>query len=75
MMGTTLHRGEIKLAGAVTVKAFANDSLSVPVVTVTVLAPVAAAGSMLICAVRVVELETVTPTTVMPAPRLTWVVP
>jgi hypothetical protein len=71
------------LFSAATVKAFANEACSGPVCTWRVLAPAAAVGSIVICAVAVVRLFTVTvpkppsvaPFTVMPAPKLNCVMP
>ena len=59
----------------VTVKPFGSESTSGPVVTVTVRFPNAAAGSIRIVAVTSVASVTVTVPTVIPAPRLTWLVP
>jgi hypothetical protein len=59
-----------------TVKAFANDTISPPVVTVRVRLPVAALRTIEIFAVNAVELVTDTLFTVTPAPpKLTVVVP
>ena len=65
------------------VKPLTIAACSAPVVTVTVWEPVAAAGSMTMEAVALVELLTVTgpgcpsaaPPTAMPAPKLATVVP
>ncbi len=60
---------------AVMVKPFASDATSVPVVSVTVCAPVTAVGLILIVAVAVVAEPTVNETTVMPAANDAVVVP
>jgi len=59
----------------VTLKPLASDATSVPVVAVTVRRPVAAPAPIEMLAVSVVALATVALFTVIPAPRLTCVVP
>lgn len=54
----------------VTVKALFSVSVSLPVVIVTLRAPVAAAGSMLRTAVAAVPEFAISDTTVMPTPKL-----
>ena len=60
---------------AVTVKAFAIVATSLPVVTVMVRAPTAAAGSMFSVAVALVAELIVSVATVIPAPKLAVVAP
>ena len=60
---------------AVTVKPLESVSTSLPVVIVTVCAPVVAVGLMFNVAVALVEEFTVSDATVMPAPKLAVVVP
>ena len=60
---------------AVTAKPLVKVSTSLPVVTVTVLDPVAAAAPMFSVAVALVAELTVREATVMPAPKLAAVVP
>ena len=61
----------ITAVAAFTVNPFTREATSVPVVTVTVRAPVVALAAIVMLAVRVVALVTVTVFTVMPAPKLT----
>ena len=63
------------MACEVTVKAFVCVSASLPVVTVTVRTPGVAAGSILRTAVALVKEFTVSETTVIPEPKLVWLVP
>src|ERR1019366_1919574 len=75
--------GTIGAGGANTVKALLKVAVCAPVATVTVRAPVAAAGSIVIVAVAVVGVATVTepcwpseaPATLIPAPKLASVWP
>ena len=60
---------------ALMVKASAWDTVSVPVVTVMVRSPVAAAAAIVRLAVKLVLLATVIVPTVIPAPKLTWLWP
>ena len=59
----------------VTVKPLVSVSTSLPVVKVTVRAPVGVAGSILRTAVAVVDELTVKEATVMPAPNAAVLVP
>jgi hypothetical protein len=59
---------------AVTVNPFGSEATSLPVVAVTVRAPVAADDAIEILAVSLVALATVTLLTVTPVPKLTCVV-
>jgi hypothetical protein len=63
------------IAAAVTVKPLVSVSISLPVVRVIVLVPVAAAALMFTTAVAVVGEFTVSDATVIPAPKLAVVVP
>lgn len=54
---------------------FASDAASIPVVTETVRAPAVALAATVIDALKLVALTTVMEFTVMPAPKVAWLVP